>query len=88
MLEDSLRRLQTDHLDVWQIHEVVYYNDPDLIFAPNGAIEALERPRSRESTLCRLHGAQGSGHSFEDALARLPVRYGADAVELLRRQLP
>ncbi len=41
MLEDSLRRLKTDHLDVWQIHEVVYYNDPDLIFAPGGAAEAL-----------------------------------------------
>lgn len=41
MLEASLRRLQTDHLDVWQIHEVVYDNDPDMIFAPDGAIEAL-----------------------------------------------
>jgi aryl-alcohol dehydrogenase-like predicted oxidoreductase len=41
MLEESLRRLQTDHLDVWQIHEVIYDNDPDLIFAPNGAAEAL-----------------------------------------------
>ena len=41
MLEESLRRLQTDHFDVWQIHEVVYENDPDLIFAPNGAAEAL-----------------------------------------------
>jgi aryl-alcohol dehydrogenase-like predicted oxidoreductase len=40
-LDESLRRLQTDHLDLWQIHEVVYYNDPDLIFAPGGAIEAL-----------------------------------------------
>ncbi len=41
MLEQSLRRLKTDHLDVWQIHEVIYENDPDLIFKPNGAAEAL-----------------------------------------------
>ena len=41
MLEDSLRRLRTDHLDVWQIHEVVYENDPERIFAPGGAAEAL-----------------------------------------------
>jgi aryl-alcohol dehydrogenase-like predicted oxidoreductase len=41
MLEESLKRLQTDHLDVWQIHEVIYENDPDLIFKPNGAAEAL-----------------------------------------------
>lgn len=40
-LEESLRRLKTDHIDVWQIHEVVYWNDPDLIFAPDGAAEAL-----------------------------------------------
>ena len=40
-LEESLRRLQTDHLDVWQIHEVIYETDPELIFAPGGAAEAL-----------------------------------------------
>jgi aryl-alcohol dehydrogenase-like predicted oxidoreductase len=45
MLDESLRRLQTDHLDVWQIHEVIYENDPDLIFAPNGAIEALAQAK-------------------------------------------
>ncbi len=41
MLEESLRRLRTDHLDLWQVHEVIYENDPDLIFGPNGAAEAL-----------------------------------------------
>ena len=41
MLEESLRRLRTDYLDVWQIHEVVYDSDPDLIFALGGAAEAL-----------------------------------------------
>jgi predicted aldo/keto reductase-like oxidoreductase len=41
MLEESLTRLQTDHLDVWQIHEVVYYNDPEKIYAPDGVLEAL-----------------------------------------------
>ncbi len=44
-LEQSLTRLKTDHLDVWQIHEVVYYNDPEHIFRPNGVIEALEQAK-------------------------------------------
>ena len=41
MLEESLTRLQTDHLDVWQVHEVVYYNDPERCYAPDGVLEAL-----------------------------------------------
>ena len=41
MLEESLRRLQTDHLDIWQIHGVTFYNDPQLFIRPNGAAEAL-----------------------------------------------
>ncbi len=40
-LDDSLRRLKTDYLDLWQIHEVVYDDDPDRHFAPNGAADAL-----------------------------------------------
>ena len=46
-LEESLRRLQTDHLDVWQIHEVIYENDPDLIFRPAARPKRWSRPKSR-----------------------------------------
>jgi uncharacterized protein len=45
--EESLTRLQTDHLEAWQINEVIYENDPDLIFAPNGAAEALLQARQQ-----------------------------------------
>ncbi len=41
MLEESLRRLQTDHLDLWQVHGVTFDNDPDLFIRSNGAAEAL-----------------------------------------------
>jgi aryl-alcohol dehydrogenase-like predicted oxidoreductase len=57
MLEDSLRRLKTDHLDVWQIHEVVYYNDPDLIFAQGGVAEALTEAKQQGKV--RLVGFTG-----------------------------
>jgi aryl-alcohol dehydrogenase-like predicted oxidoreductase len=41
MLEESLVRLQTDHLDVWQVHEVIYYNDPERAYDTDGVLEAL-----------------------------------------------
>ena len=44
-LEDSLRRLRTDYLDLWQIHEVVFDDEPDRHFAKGGTVEALERAR-------------------------------------------
>ncbi len=41
-LEDSLRRMQTDYLDLWQFHEMVYDNDPDWVFEKGGLKAALE----------------------------------------------
>jgi uncharacterized protein len=45
-LEESLKRLRTDHLDLWQVHEVIYENDPDLHFAKGGVIEALDQAKT------------------------------------------
>jgi aryl-alcohol dehydrogenase-like predicted oxidoreductase len=45
MLDESLRRLQTDHLDLWQIHGVSFENDPELFIRANGAAEALAQAK-------------------------------------------
>jgi uncharacterized protein len=50
MLEESLRRLQTDHLDVWQIHGVAYDNDPELAYAKGGVLEALDKAKKQGKT--------------------------------------
>ena len=44
-LEESLRRLRTDRLDLWQIHECVYDDDPARHYAEGGVVEALERAK-------------------------------------------
>ena len=41
-LEDSLRRLRTDRIDLWQFHEMVYDNDPDWVFEKGGIKAALQ----------------------------------------------
>jgi aryl-alcohol dehydrogenase-like predicted oxidoreductase len=78
-LEQSLRRLKTDHLDLWQIHEVVYDDDPARHHEPGGAVEALERAKREGKT--RLVGF--TGHKDPaihlDMLAR---GFAFDAVQL------
>lgn len=56
-LDESLRRLQTDHLDLWQLHEVIRLEDPDQAFAEGGAIEALKE--AKQSGKCRYIGFTG-----------------------------
>ncbi len=46
-LEDSLRQLQTEVIDLWQFHECNYDNDPDLIFAADGAIHAAVKAKEQ-----------------------------------------
>ena len=49
-IDESLERLQTDYLDLWQFHEIIYENDPDWIFEQDGiraAIEAKEAGKIR-----------------------------------------
>src|ERR1700712_275234 len=47
MLEQSLNRLQTDHLDLWQIHGVSFDNDPELFIRQGGAAEALRKAKEQ-----------------------------------------
>ena len=56
-LEDSLRRLKTDHLDLWQVHEVAYAGDPQRHFMKGGVIEALDL--AKQKGLVRYVGFTG-----------------------------
>ena len=47
MLEQSLRRLKTDYLDLWQIHGVAFDNDPELAMAKGGVVEALVQAKQQ-----------------------------------------
>lgn len=79
MLEQSLRRLQTDHLDLWQIHGVSFPNDPDLFIRPNGAAEALER--AKKDGKVRFVGF--TGHKDPDIhLGMLQTGFPFDAVQM------
>jgi predicted aldo/keto reductase-like oxidoreductase len=56
-LEASLRALHTDHVDLWQIHQVGSMEEVEQIFAPGGAIEAFEA--AKQAGKCRFIGFTG-----------------------------
>ncbi|MGA2988376.1 MAG: aldo/keto reductase [Terriglobia bacterium] len=53
----SLKRLRTDYLDLWQIHQVGEQEEVDQIFGPGGAIEAFEA--AKKAGKCRFIGFTG-----------------------------
>jgi len=78
MLEQSLKLLQTDHLDLWQLHDVGIMKDVDEIFARGGAMEALIQ--ARDQKLVRYLGI--TGHHRPDALLELIRRFPFDTILL------
>jgi aryl-alcohol dehydrogenase-like predicted oxidoreductase len=79
MLEQSLRRLQTDHLDLWQIHGVSFDNDPELFIRPGGAAEAMRKAKQQGKV--RFLGF--TGHKSPDMhLSMLNVGFDWDAVQM------
>ncbi len=78
MLEESLRRLRTDHLDVWQVHGMGFDNDPDLAYRKGGVLEALDEAKRAGKT--RFVGF--SGHKSPDVHYDLVTRgYGWDTCQ-------
>ena len=80
-LEDSLRRLRTDVIDLWQFHEINYANDDDMVFAADGAAEAARK--ALDDGKVRYVGCTGHkdpayllamlGHEFPWAAVQMPV---------------
>ncbi|MHB8841725.1 MAG: aldo/keto reductase [Candidatus Aquicultor sp.] len=44
-IDESLKRLRVDHIDLLQLHEVIRWDDPEQAFSPGGAMEALDEAR-------------------------------------------
>ena len=85
-LDESLKRLQTDHVDLLQFHEIIRMEDPDRIFAPGGALEAVLA--AKKAGKVRYIGFTGHKdpkihlHMLQTAdAARVPLRHRADAAQ-------
>jgi uncharacterized protein len=75
-LEESLRRLRTDRLDVWKIHQVDSPEDVEAISAPGGVLEALAK--AKDEKIARFSGF--SGHRSAAGMAALAERAGLDTM--------
>jgi uncharacterized protein len=75
-LEESLKKLQTDHVDLIQVHAVNAYADLEQALAPDGAVVALEE--ARDEGLVRFIGI--TGHARPELLGHALVRYPFDTV--------
>jgi len=73
-LERSLKRLNTDYLDLWQLHHVSFEQELDKIFSKDGAAKALEEAKAQK--LIRFAGI--SGHHEPDIIAEGLRRYPFD----------
>ena len=56
-LETSFRRLRTDHVDLWQMHDIRTKEDIETAHGPGGAIEAFEA--AKKAGKCRFIGFTG-----------------------------
>ncbi|MEB3882208.1 aldo/keto reductase [Lyngbya sp. CCY1209] len=73
-LERSLKRLNTDYLDLWQFHHVSFPETLDEIFGKNGAIEAMEE--AKDQGIIKFTGI--TGHHEPDVIAEGLRRYPFD----------
>jgi hypothetical protein len=78
LLEKSLKNLQTDHLDIWQIHNLVtsQISSVDSYFAADGVVKALEK--AREQKMVRFLGI--TGHESPEILKIMSERFPFDNV--------
>jgi aryl-alcohol dehydrogenase-like predicted oxidoreductase len=75
-LENSLKRLRTDHLDQWIVHHVSYPHEVEQLFAHNGAIKAFQK--AKEQKMARFIGV--SGHNDPQVLIQMLERFPFDMV--------